>query len=141
MNLEKIREYCLSLPHVTEEVLWQKDLVFKIGGKMFTVIGLDAGPASQFSFKCTPEEFAELTECDGIIPAPYAARYHWVAVLAAGALSQAEVKRLIKDSYEMVRAKLPKKTLADLNSGQGTKKSRPRAPKIKKPLKTRNTRK
>jgi predicted DNA-binding protein (MmcQ/YjbR family) len=46
MNLEKIREYCLSLPHVTEEVLWEKDLVFKIGGKMFAVIGLDAGPAS-----------------------------------------------------------------------------------------------
>jgi predicted DNA-binding protein (MmcQ/YjbR family) len=114
MNLEKIREYCLSLPHVTEEVLWQKDLVFKIGGKMFAVIGLDAGPASQFSFKCTPEEFAELTELDGIIPAPYAARYHWVAVQKPGALNQAEIKRLIKDSYEMVKGKLPKKTLARL---------------------------
>src|SRR5262245_48660338 len=109
MNLEKIREYCLSLPHVTEEVLWQKDLVFKIGGKMFTVIGLDAGPASAFSFKCTPEEFAELTERDGVIPAPYAARYHWVAVQKSGALNQTEIKRLIKDSYEMVKAKLPKK--------------------------------
>jgi predicted DNA-binding protein (MmcQ/YjbR family) len=114
MNLEKIREYCLSLPHVTEEVLWQKDLVFKIGGKMFAVIGLDAGPASQFSFKCTPEEFAELTELDGIIPAPYAARYHWVAVEKPSALNQAETKRLIKDSYEMVKAKLPKKTQAQL---------------------------
>jgi len=122
MNLEKIREYCLSLPHVTEEVLWRKDLVFKIGGKMFAVIGLDAGPASQFSFKCTPEEFAELTERDGIIPAPYAARYHWVAVQRPGALSQAEIKRLIKDSYEMVMAKLPKKTLGDLTSGQDIKK-------------------
>jgi predicted DNA-binding protein (MmcQ/YjbR family) len=114
MSLEKIREYCLSLPHATEEVLWQKDLVFKIGGKMFAVIGLDAGPASQFSFKCTPEEFAELTELDGIILAPYAARYHWVAVQKPGALKQAETKRLIKDSYEMVKAKLPKKTLAQL---------------------------
>jgi predicted DNA-binding protein (MmcQ/YjbR family) len=114
MSLEKIREYCLSLPHATEEVLWQKDLVFKIGGKMFAVIGLDAGPASQFSFKCTPEEFAELTECDGIIPAPYAARYHWVAVEKSGALNQAEIKRLIKDSYEMVKGKLPKKTQARL---------------------------
>ena len=114
MSLEKIREYCLSLPHATEEVLWQKDLVFKIGGKMFAVIGLDAGPASQFSFKCTPEEFAELTELDGIIPAPYAARYHWVAVQKPGALNQAETKRLIKDSYEMVKGKLPKKTLAQL---------------------------
>jgi predicted DNA-binding protein (MmcQ/YjbR family) len=109
MNLEKIREYCLSLPHVTEEVLWGKDLVFKIGGKMFAVIGLDAGPASQFSFKCAPEEFAELTELDGIIPAPYAARYHWVAVQKPGVLKQSEIKRLIKDSYEIVKGKLPKK--------------------------------
>jgi predicted DNA-binding protein (MmcQ/YjbR family) len=114
MTLEKIREYCLSMPHVTEEVLWQKDLVFKIGGKMFAVIGLDAGPACQFSFKCTPEEFAELTELEGIIPAPYAARYHWIAVQKPGALKQAEIKRLIKDSYEMVKGKLPKKTKAQL---------------------------
>jgi hypothetical protein len=41
MSLEKIREYCLSLPHATEEVLWQKDLVFKIGGKMFLETGRD----------------------------------------------------------------------------------------------------
>ena len=125
MSLEKIREYCLSLPHATEEVLWQKDLVFKIGGKMFAVIGLDAGPASQFSFKCTPEEFAELTELDGIIPAPYAARYHWVAVQKPGALKQAEIKRLIKDSYEMVKGKLPKKTQAHL--GQSEEKPKRKA--------------
>ncbi len=116
MNLEKLREYCLSLPHVTEEVLWGKDLVFKIGGKMFAVIGLDEGPESQFSFKCTPEEFAELTERDGIIPAPYVARYHWVAVQKRNALSQAELKRLLKDAYEMVKAKLPKKLRAQLDS-------------------------
>ncbi|HEY9431233.1 MAG TPA: MmcQ/YjbR family DNA-binding protein [Blastocatellia bacterium] len=122
MGLEKIREYCLSLPHATEEVLWQKDLVFKIGGKMFAVIGLDAGPASQFSFKCTPEEFAELTELDGIIPAPYAARYHWVAVQKPGALKQAETKRLIKDSYEIVKAKLPKKSQAHLGQSESKPK-------------------
>jgi predicted DNA-binding protein (MmcQ/YjbR family) len=122
MTLEKIREYCLSLPHATEEVLWQKDLVFKIGGKMFAVIGLDAGPASQFSFKCTPEEFAELTELDGIIPAPYAARYHWVAVQKPGALKQAETKRLIKDSYEMVKGELPKKIQAHLGQSESKPK-------------------
>jgi len=118
MNLEKIREYCLSLPHSTEEVLWEKDLVFKIGGKMFAAVDLDAGPASQFSFKCTPEEFAELTERDGIIPAPYAARYHWVSVEKPGALNQAEVKRLINDSYEMVKGKLSKKAQALLGQSE-----------------------
>jgi predicted DNA-binding protein (MmcQ/YjbR family) len=122
MNLEKLREYCLSLPQVTEEVLWQKDLVFKIGGKMFAVIGLDAGPASQFSFRCTPEEFAELTERDGIIPTPYAARYHWVAVQKPGALNQAEIKRLINDSYEMAKAGLKKKSQAQLGQGESNLK-------------------
>jgi predicted DNA-binding protein (MmcQ/YjbR family) len=42
------------------------------------------------SAKCAPEEFAELTERDGIIPGPYAARYHWVAVQKQGVLNQAD---------------------------------------------------
>lgn len=109
MNLEKIREYCLSLPHATEEVLWQKDLVFKIGGKMFAVIALDPAASHVMSFKCTPDEFADLVEREGIDPAPYVARYHWVAIARFNALPRAELKRLIRDSYEMVIAKLPGK--------------------------------
>ncbi len=63
----------MSLPHTTEQVLWGDDLVFKIGGKMYA--GMPLSPARiQLSFKCTPEEFAELIERPGIIPAPYAAR-------------------------------------------------------------------
>ena len=68
-------------PHTTEEVLWGGDLVFKIGGKMYAVTVLEPGPLC-LSFKCTPETFAELTERPGIIPAPYSARYHWVALKA-----------------------------------------------------------
>jgi predicted DNA-binding protein (MmcQ/YjbR family) len=109
MDQEAVREYCLGLPHATEEVLWQKDLVFKIGGKMFAVIALDPTSAYRLSFKCTPEEFAELTERDGIDPAPYVARYHWVALTRLNVVKQTELKRLLRDSYEMVKAKLPKK--------------------------------
>ncbi|NOT63560.1 MAG: MmcQ/YjbR family DNA-binding protein [Acidobacteria bacterium] len=111
MNHEIIRQFCLSLPHATEEVLWEKDLVFKIGGKMFAVLPLEISPTTpvQLSLKCTPEEFAELCERDGIFPAPYAARYHWVALERWNALRQAETKRLIQDSYQMVYEKLPKK--------------------------------
>ena len=116
MNIEKLREYCLSFPNVTEEVLWGNDLVFKIGGKMFTVIGLGDDVTHRMSFKCTPEEFAELVEREGIDPAPYVARYHWVALVRVNVLPQAELKRLIKDSYEMVKAKLPKKVLTQLQT-------------------------
>ena len=110
MDLEKIRQYCLSLPHVTERVQWGNDLLFCIGEKMFAVAGLDAKYATKLSFKCTPEKFAELVEREGIIPAPYVARYHWVALEDLDALPQRELKELLKNAYQLVHDKLPKKT-------------------------------
>jgi len=114
MNLEKFREYCLSLPHVTEEVLWQKTSSSKSAARCSPPSASTPAPRAQFSFKCTPDEFAELTEIEGTVPAPYAARYHWVTMEKSGALKQAEIRRLIKDAYVMVKEKLPKKTQARL---------------------------
>lgn len=124
MSFDAIREYCLSLPHVTEKVQWDNDLLFCIGGKMFTVMALDAAAPYRISLKCTPEEFAELTERENIDPAPYVARYHWVSLKRFDALPQAELKRLVKDSYEMVKAKLPKKVLAQLGQAAPTGKKK-----------------
>jgi predicted DNA-binding protein (MmcQ/YjbR family) len=114
MDLEKIRTYCLSLPHVTERVQWGNDLLFCIGKKMFAVAGLDAKYPTKLSFKCSPEQFAELVEREGIIPAPYVARYHWVALEDLDALPQRELKELLKTAYQLVHDKLPKKTQQQL---------------------------
>ena len=108
MNIEEIRQFCLSLPHATEDVKWGNDLAFSVGKKMFAVTGLETAENLSLSFKCTPEKFAELTEKDGIIPAHYVARYHWVTVQKTGALKTGELKDLIRKSYEMVWEKLPK---------------------------------
>lgn len=108
MNIEAIRNYCLSLPHATEGIQWDNDLLFRIGGKIFAVTSLDLSP-NRLSFKCTPEKFEELLEIEGIIPAPYMARNKWVTVQSLDALSDKELKELIKTSYDMVFAKLPKK--------------------------------
>lgn len=113
MNSEEIRKFCLSFPGATEDVKWENDLTFCVGRKMFAVTGLDTATQS-ISFKCTPEKFAELTEKDGIIPAHYVARYHWVTVEKPGAIKADELKTLIQKSYEMVREKLPKKLQAEL---------------------------
>src|SRR5688572_24059368 len=102
MNIEELREFCLSFPHATEDVKWEKDLCFSVGGKMFCVTGLEPEVSTQVSFKCTPEKFAELIERDGIIPAPYVARYHWVAVEKTGALDDDELSDLISNSYLLV---------------------------------------
>jgi predicted DNA-binding protein (MmcQ/YjbR family) len=132
MNFDAIREYCLSLPHTDEIIQWENDLLLRIGGKMFTVLSLDAAAPYRMSFKCTPEEFSELIERDGIDPAPYVARYHWVALKSFGVLPPAELKRLIRDSYEMVKGKLPKKALAELGSSTTEKKKSAKATKTHK---------
>jgi predicted DNA-binding protein (MmcQ/YjbR family) len=115
--IDWLRAYCLSLPHTTEQVLWGDDLVFKVGSKktakMYAAAPLSPGRIC-LSFKCTPEEFAELIERPGIVPAPYSARMHWVALETADALSRSEIKRLVKISYDLVFAKLPKRTQAEL---------------------------
>lgn len=109
MDLEAVQKFCLSLPHVTEDVQWQNDLLFRIGNKMFAVASLEAESSHRLSFKCTSETFAELIETDGIVPAPYVARYHWVALERFDALSERELKVLLKKAYELVRDKLPTK--------------------------------
>lgn len=116
MNIESVREFCLLLPHTTEDVKWGNDLTLCIGGKMFTVLNLAEEQQTAVSFKCTPEKFAELIEKEGIIPAHYVARYHWVTLEKFDALEETELKDLIKKSYEMVLAKLPKKVKNQLNS-------------------------
>lgn len=113
MNVDWVRSYCLTFPHATENVQWGSDLVFKIGGKMFAVVPTE--PAKTWlSCKCSPEEFAELIERPGIAPAAYLARHHWVALETEDALNKAEVKRLLRRSYDLVLEKLPKKARAAL---------------------------
>ena len=106
MNPEELRKFCLSFPHATEDVKWGNDLCFCVGEKMFCVTGLEAG--SHLSFKTTPENFAELIELDGIVPAPYVARYHWVALERFDALPEKILRDLIGLAYQLVFEKLPK---------------------------------
>jgi predicted DNA-binding protein (MmcQ/YjbR family) len=104
--LDFIRDYCLSFPHATEKLQWGDALCFKVGRKMFAVLGLDD---LQLSFKCTPDAFAELIEREDIRPAPYLGRYKWVMLDRLDAVRQDELRELIRQSYEMVAAKAPKR--------------------------------
>src|SRR5580765_8184181 len=107
MSIDTVRAFCLSLPAVTEDIKWGSDLVFSIGGKMFAVVNTER--PHTLAFKCTPETFAELTERDGIIPAPYLARAMWVQERTVGeVLDRSEMEDLIRASYELVVATLPK---------------------------------
>jgi predicted DNA-binding protein (MmcQ/YjbR family) len=104
MDATAIRKYCLSFPHATEKLQWEDQLCFKVGGKIFALLGLDSLP-QRMCFKCTPESFAGLCELEDVRPAPYVGRYQWVIVDRLDALPDDEVQDLIRQSYQMVRSK------------------------------------
>ena len=107
MSVEDVRTICLALPDVTEDIKWGSDLVFSVRKKMFAVVNTE--PPHTVAFKCTMETFAELIEREGIIPAPYMARATWVQERSVGeVLDRRELAELLKTSYALVVAKLPK---------------------------------
>jgi predicted DNA-binding protein (MmcQ/YjbR family) len=108
MNVEDIQAICEKLPHVTRDIKWGHDLVFSIGGKMFCVVGLDQEPTTA-SFKVTDEEFEEMCNRPGFKPAPYVAKYKWVFIDDINKMKLSGWKQYIKQSYELVKEKLPPK--------------------------------
>jgi predicted DNA-binding protein (MmcQ/YjbR family) len=102
---------------------WGEDLCFKVNGKIFAVVELSKGKLAPICFKCTPEKFHELLEVDGIAPAPYVGRYKWVLLERASILTSEELEDLIRQSYELVVAKAPRKKKSARN--KPTAKRRP----------------
>ena len=128
MNIDQLRKLCLSFPSVTEQIQWDDALLFKVAGKMFAVASLE--PARVWlSLKVTPENFAELTERPGIIPAPYLARAKWIALESRDALSPKELAPLLRTSYDLVVAKLPRKTRDAILRGNSRAPASRRAPR------------
>lgn len=114
MDNERVREFCLSLPHVVEAVGWGHHLVFwvgdkAIGGKMFALIHLDDAGTGVLWFHCGAERYRELLEIEGIIPAPYMAKAHWVTIERWDVLRQREYEDELRNGHALVYERLPKR--------------------------------
>jgi len=126
MDAERLRAFLLTLPHAAETMQWGANLVFwvgdkAIGGKMFALINLDEPHQSGhhnlppvISYAAGPGRFAELLELDGLIPAPYFARAHWVAALGWDVFCAADWQRELRAAHALTLARLPRKVLATL---------------------------
>jgi len=108
MNVDFVRDHCLSFPNAKESLQWGETLCFKVGGKIFATLSLDEIPP-HLSLKTTGERFAELTEIEGIVPARYVGRYKWITLERLNVLSAREIRELIQNSYDMVIQKTPAK--------------------------------
>ena len=115
MQLDRLREFALSLPHTNSSDQWG-GVAFKVEGKVFLHTVLDGIMIESIVFKCEPDEFDALTEIDGIGQAPYFAKRHWAAVADLAVLPAAELQRRIRHSYDLIVAKLPKKVQAALTA-------------------------
>ena len=101
-----LRRHAASLPGATRDIKWGADECYSVGGRMFAVFGIDNGRELGMSIKVEPERFLELTDIEGIVPAPYLARARWVKFERADALPAGDVKRLIARSHALIAAKL-----------------------------------
>lgn len=99
----------MALPDTTEKLQWGDALCFKVVGRMFAVLGLDI---PRLTFKCPPEVFAELIERENIRPSPYLGRHKWVMLEQLDAVRNDELRELIRQSHELVRAKAPRRKKA-----------------------------
>ena len=112
MNAEILRTICLQFPAVTEDIKWEKDLVFSVGGKMFCVTSFEE--PFKASFKVPEVAYEELCSREGFVPAPYMARAKWVLISVSAGLSKQEWTTYVKQSYELVKSKLTQKQRKEL---------------------------
>ena len=120
MNLERARALLLTLPHAAETLQWGETLVFWVGskaqgGRIFAILPLDVTPGSGqplISFAAGPERFPELLELDGVHPAPYLARAHWVAVTGWVVFRDSEWREHLQHAHTVILGKMTARTRA-----------------------------
>jgi predicted DNA-binding protein (MmcQ/YjbR family) len=114
MDIETLREYCLSKKAVTEDFPFGEiTLVFRVKEKIFLLVSLDADPL-QFNAKCNPEKAIELREeYEAIQPGYHMNKKHWNTVVIDGSIPSKLIKEMIDDSYKLIVQALPKKVRDD----------------------------
>jgi len=117
MNLEELRDFCLSLPGAEEGCPFdQRTLVFSVRGKMFCATDIE--DFDQVNLKCDPEEALALREeYEEVIPGSHMNKKHWNSVKTGGNITGQLWREWIKKSYDLVIAGLPKKVQRELNTG------------------------
>jgi predicted DNA-binding protein (MmcQ/YjbR family) len=106
-----VSDLLLSLPHVEEcTPFGPEHFVEKVGGKVFAIYSPGEEPI-RLNLKCDPDRAIKLRgEHEGIIPGYHMNKRHWNTLILDGSVPAALVKELIRHSYDLVFASLPKKT-------------------------------
>lgn len=115
MELQDAIELCLTLPGTEETTPFGPEaLVYKVAGKMFALASMEEDEG-RMNLKCDPERSLALrAEWEAIIPGYHMNKRHWNTLICDGSLPTALVQELIKHSYDLVVAGLPRKVRESL---------------------------
>lgn len=115
MTRDELNQFCASLPHATHVVQWGGSDVYKIGDKLFAVIGM-GGESNAITFKASEMAFEILSDSPGLRPAPYMASrgLKWIQNYAEPGLPDDSLRDHIRASFDMVVSGLTRKKRADL---------------------------
>lgn len=116
MNIERLRDYCLTKPGVTESFPFgDTTLVFKVGGKVFLLADTEQQPLT-IAVKCDPEKAVELRDqYDAVQPGYHLNKKHWNSITTGSGLRDTDVYAWIDHSYDLVYSGLPKMIRVQLN--------------------------
>jgi predicted DNA-binding protein (MmcQ/YjbR family) len=107
VDAETLKAACLELAGAVETFPFNPETsVFKVGGKIFAISQLDAIPVT-VSLKCDPELAVRLrSQHPEIVGGWHLNKRHWNTVRLDGALSDALVREMVEDSYDLVVSSL-----------------------------------
>ena len=115
LSRDDFEKICFSLPHTTHVVQWGNASVFKVGGKIFAIYSRwDDEDYDVIGFKASDQSFAILPTQEGIRPAKYLARAKWVQVSHEAGWDDDTFRDYIKNAYQLIFEKLPKKVRTEL---------------------------
>lgn len=117
MDFDKLRDTCLSFPGATEGLKWEDHLCFMVAEKMFSITSVNREEEG-VSMKVRPEDFDELIARPNISPQAYMAHNKWVRIEKYKALKEKEWQHYLRQSYDLIRSKLPKKIQRQLDEHQ-----------------------
>lgn len=109
MDVVEFREYCLYKPNTTEGMPFGETVVvFKVAGKMFALMSLDEVPATA-NLKCDPDLALDLRDrYEQVRPGYHMNKKHWNTVEIDSGIPEAELRRMIDHSYDLVVQSLPR---------------------------------
>ncbi len=114
MDIQWVQSICMSFKGTTEDLKWEHNLCFCVKEKIFCILNIDHTPPT-LGIKVTAEEFELLISEKGINPSPYLSRGNWITINNETTLTRIELEEFIKQSYVIIKNKLPKRIQSELS--------------------------